>query len=99
MDEFIRRLRYYMNVPELTREMCLQLIEFITVDECPGKYSKAPREIHIYYKLINSKESAEWLDHAKRQDYEYFSDDCADVPPVEEYLFSSVEAQQTCDDI
>ena len=99
VDEFIRRLRYYMNVPELTREMCLQLIEFITVDECPGKYSKAPREIHIYYKLINSKESAEWLDHAKRQDYEYFSDDGADVPPVEEYLFSSVEAQQTCDDI
>ena len=58
-DEFIRRLKAYMEIPELTREMCLELIEFITVDECPGKYSKAPREIHIYYKLIDKKSSAE----------------------------------------
>ena len=58
-DEFIRRLKAYMEVPELTREMCMELIEFITVDECPGKYSKAPREIHIYYKLIDKKSSAE----------------------------------------
>ena len=41
-----------MNVPELTREMCMERIEFVTVDECPGRYSKEPREIHIYYKLI-----------------------------------------------
>ena len=41
--------------------MCLELIEFITVDECPGKYSKAPREIHIYYKLIDKKSSAEQI--------------------------------------
>ena len=58
-DEFIRRLKAYLEVPELTREMCLELIEFITVDECPGKYSKAPREIHIYYKLIDKRSSAE----------------------------------------
>lgn len=58
-DEFIRRLKAYMEIPELTRQMCLELIEFITVDECPGKYSKAPREIHIYYKLIDKKSSAE----------------------------------------
>ena len=38
-----------------------ELIEFITVDECPGKYSKAPREIHIYYKLIDKKSSAEQI--------------------------------------
>ena len=49
VDEFIRRLKSYMEAPELTREMCMELIEFITVDECPGKYSKQPREIHIYY--------------------------------------------------
>ena len=49
-DEFIRRLKAYMEVPELTREMCMELIEFITVDECPGKYSKAPRESHISYR-------------------------------------------------
>ena len=57
VDEFIRRLKAYMEVPELTREMCMELIEFITVDECPGKYSKAPREIHIYYKLIDKSSS------------------------------------------
>ena len=42
-----------MEVPELTREMCMELIEFISVDKCPGRYSKQPREIHIYYKLID----------------------------------------------
>ena len=60
-DEFISRLKAYLEVPELTRAMCLELIEFITVDECPGKYSKAPREIHIYYKLIDKKSSAEQI--------------------------------------
>lgn len=59
VDEFIKRLKAYMDVPELTREMCMELIEFITVDECPGKYSKQPREIHIYYKLIDKSASKE----------------------------------------
>jgi len=40
--------------PELTREMELRLIDFITVDRCPGKCSKEPREIHIYYKHLNA---------------------------------------------
>ncbi len=53
VDEFIRRLKANMEVTELTREMCMELIEFVTVDKCPGKYSKEPREIHIYYKLID----------------------------------------------
>ncbi len=44
-----------MEVPELTREMCMELIEFVTVDQYPGKYSKEPREIHIYYKLIDKQ--------------------------------------------
>ena len=61
-DGFIRRLKAYMEVPELTREMCLEPIEFITVDECPGKYIKASREIHIYYKLIDKKFSAKQRD-------------------------------------
>ena len=47
----------HIGVPELTREMCMELIEFVTVDECPGKYSKEPREIHIYYKLIDKNQS------------------------------------------
>ncbi len=53
VDEFIRRLKEFMEVPTLTREMCMELIEFVTVDKCPGRYSKEPREIHIYYKLID----------------------------------------------
>ena len=49
VEEFIKRLKKYTNVQELTREMCLELIEYITVDE----YAKdRPREIHIYYKLL-----------------------------------------------
>ena len=50
-----------MDVPELTREMCMELIEFITVYEFPGKYSKEPREIHIYYKLIDKTASEKQL--------------------------------------
>ena len=53
VDEFISRLKTYLTIPTLTREMCMELIEFVTVDKCPGKYSKEPREIHIYYKLID----------------------------------------------
>ena len=53
VDEFIRRLKRYTDVDELTREMCLELIEYITIDKCPGKYVKDPREVHIYYKLID----------------------------------------------
>ena len=49
VDEFIRRLKKYIDVPELTREMCLELIEYITVDEYAAD---RPREIHIYYKLL-----------------------------------------------
>ena len=48
-EEFIRRLRKYTDVQELTREMCLELIEYITVDEYAAD---RPRDIHIYYKLL-----------------------------------------------
>lgn len=48
-EEFIRRLRKYTDVQELTREMCLELIEYITVDEYAAD---RPRNIHIYYKLL-----------------------------------------------
>ena len=43
VEEFIRRLKNYVDVQALTREMCLELIEYITVDE----YKKeGAREIH-----------------------------------------------------
>ena len=35
----------------LTRKMCLDLLEYVTVDEYVSK--DAPRKIHIYYKLID----------------------------------------------
>ena len=50
VDEFIRRLKKYTDIQELTREIILELIEYITVD----KYTEEkPREIHIYYKLLD----------------------------------------------
>jgi len=59
VEEFIRRLKAYGDPTELTREMCMELIEFVTVDKCPGKYSKEPREIHIYYKLLDKRVAEE----------------------------------------
>ena len=53
--EFIRRLRKYSNAEELTREMCLELIEYVTVDENNKSDKDHPREIHIYYKLLDTK--------------------------------------------
>ena len=52
VNEFIRRLKKYTDVQEITREMCLELIEYITVDKHPEDKSH-PREIHIYYKLLD----------------------------------------------
>ena len=45
---FMERLRKYSDVQELTREMCLELIEYITFD---AYVEGQPREIYIYYKL------------------------------------------------
>lgn len=50
VDEFIKRLKKYTDVQKLTREMCLELIEYITVDEYA---TDRPRDIHIYYKLLD----------------------------------------------
>lgn len=49
VEEFIRRLKKYTDVQELTREIALELIEYITVDEYAAD---RPRDIHIYYKLL-----------------------------------------------
>ncbi len=50
VDEFIIRLKKYTDIQELTREMCLELIEYITIDEYAAD---RPRDIHIYYKLLD----------------------------------------------
>lgn len=51
VDEYIRRLKRYAGAEMLTRQMCIDLIEYITIDKYQGK--KVPRDIHIYYKLID----------------------------------------------
>ena len=47
---FMERLRKYTDVQELTREMCLKLIEYITLD---AYVEGQPREIYINYKLLD----------------------------------------------
>ena len=56
VDEFIRRLKKYASAEELTREMCIELIERITIGKVV-KDKTAEREIHIYYKLIQATTS------------------------------------------
>ncbi len=50
VEEFICRLKKYTDVQELTREMALELIEYVTIDEYSAD---RPRDIHIYYKLLD----------------------------------------------
>ena len=49
-EDVEKRLRKYTDVQELTREMCLELIEYITLD---AYIEGQPREIYIYYKLLD----------------------------------------------
>lgn len=53
VDEFIRRLKKYASAEELTREMCIELIERITIGKVV-KDKTAEREIHIYYKFMDN---------------------------------------------
>ncbi|MDE6788447.1 MAG: DUF4368 domain-containing protein, partial [Ruminococcus sp.] len=50
VEIFIKRLKKYTDVQELTREMCLELIEYITLD---AYVEGQPREIYINYKLLD----------------------------------------------
>ena len=52
VERFIQRLKKWSDAPCLTRELCLDLIEFIVVYARPEEYG-APRKIDIYYKFIN----------------------------------------------
>lgn len=50
VEEFIRRLKKYVDVQTLTRELGLELIEYVMV----GAYTpNEPREINIYYKFLD----------------------------------------------
>ena len=48
-EEYIRRLKSYGKGDSLTREMCLQLIDYIAVGEKVS--GNAEREIDIHYKI------------------------------------------------
>ena len=52
VDKFIEHVKKYADVQKLTREMCLELIEYITIDKHPSD-RKAERDIHIYYKFLD----------------------------------------------
>lgn len=60
VDEFIKRVKKYLEAPTLTREMTIDLIEFVTIDKYRLKREKIPREIHIYYKLIDDVENLDF---------------------------------------
>ena len=51
VDEYIPRLKKFRNAEYLTRQMCLELIDSVTVDEF--ERGKQERDIHIYYKFID----------------------------------------------
>ena len=50
VEKFVSRLKKYADATELTREMCLELIEYIVVDEYAAD---RPRHIEIYYKFLD----------------------------------------------
>lgn len=54
VDEYIRRLKSYAGAEKLTREMALDLIEYITIDANPRNH-KVTRKINVYYKLVDKK--------------------------------------------
>ena len=53
IEEFICRLKQYADAPELTREMCVDLIEYVVIGDRP-KDKSTPRRIQIYYKFLNN---------------------------------------------
>lgn len=52
VEEFIRRLKQYADAPELTREMCVDLIEYIVVGDRPA--DKSMPSVSIEDKIIGA---------------------------------------------
>lgn len=50
VDEFIRKIKRYINPTELTREMCIELIDRVIIGAAP-KNKDEPRNIQIVYKV------------------------------------------------
>ena len=53
IEEFICRLKQYADAPELTREICVDLIEYVVIGDRP-KDKSTPRRIQIYYKFLDN---------------------------------------------
>lgn len=64
VEEYIARLKQYAKREDLTREMCLQLIEFITIEKIPTDSEQ--RQIHIYYKLISNQMFTDYRKHISK---------------------------------
>ena len=50
VDEFLSKIKYYVEAPELTREMCYELIDKIVIGGHP-KITGTERVIDIVYKV------------------------------------------------
>ncbi|MCM1546114.1 MAG: recombinase family protein [Clostridiales bacterium] len=57
-EEYVRKIKRYSNCESLSREMCLQLIDYITVGEKVAKNQE--RIIHIHYKFQTGESLAEY---------------------------------------
>ena len=53
IEKFICRLKQYADAPELTREMCVDLIEYVLIGDRP-KDKSTPRRIQIYYEFLDN---------------------------------------------
>lgn len=53
IEKFICRLKQYADAPELTREMCVDLFEYVLIGDRP-KDKSTPRRIQIYYEFLDN---------------------------------------------
>ena len=53
IEKFICRLKQYADAPELTREMCVALIEYVLIGDRP-KDKSTHRRIQIYYEFLDN---------------------------------------------
>ena len=52
VDKFVANIKKYVDIQELTRETCLELIEYIVIGDRPESKDEE-RQIHIFYKFLD----------------------------------------------
>ena len=65
VDEFIRNIKKYLEAPELTREMCYELIDRVVVGGLP-KVTGKERVIDIVYKVDIASVLRHKLNHSNQ---------------------------------